>query len=52
VLGGSERTRPESGQTLNNMKAILASVIAGVGLSANAAILAGPFINPANGHSY
>jgi hypothetical protein len=34
------------------MKIILSLVIAGLGFSADAAILGGPIVNPANGHSY
>jgi len=34
------------------MKMILSLAIAGLGLSAHAGILAGPVVNPANGHAY
>jgi hypothetical protein len=36
----------------NNMKTMLVLVIVGVGLSAKAGVLAGPVVNPANGHNY
>jgi hypothetical protein len=34
------------------MKTILLILFASLGLSTHAGILAGPFVNPANGHSY
>ena len=34
------------------MKTILAFVIGVIGLSAHAGILAGPIVNPSNGHTY
>ena len=37
---------------MNNMKSILVLVLVVVGLSANAGVLAGPVVNPANGHDY
>ncbi len=37
---------------MSNMKTILGLVIVSVGLSANAGVLAGPVVNPTNGHSY
>ena len=51
-LDNFERTRSQSAQTISNMKAILFLVLTCLGLSAHGGILAGPCVNPANGHFY
>ena len=47
-----KRTRREAAQITNTMKIILSLAIVALGLSARAGILAGPIVNPGNGHSY
>jgi len=51
-LGGFERTHREPAQISNTMKIILSLATVALGLTAQAGILAGPIVNPLNGHSY